>query len=147
MRAPMPCLFGLLALFIPRVIILVLWFLIALSVGYVGLLVRAPLPPPSTVTLAVHDRSRPAIHLTPPTGWMNDPNGLVYFRGEYHVFYQHHPFDPSWGPIYWGHVKSRDLVHWEHLPIALEVEEGVMIFSGSQVCGTIENPICAKYAG
>ncbi len=62
---------------------------------------------------------RPGYHLAPPAGWMNDPNGVVFFRGEYHVFYQHHPFDAKWGPMYWGHAKSADLVHWQHLPIAL----------------------------
>ncbi|MBT2295944.1 glycoside hydrolase family 32 protein [Pseudomonas fluorescens] len=67
----------------------------------------------------VTDDYRPDYHLAPPAGWMNDPNGVVYFRGEYHVFYQHHPFDAKWGPMYWGHAKSADLVHWQHLPIAL----------------------------
>lgn len=62
---------------------------------------------------------RLGFHLSPPLGWMNDPNGLVYFQGEYHVFYQHHPHSPKWGPMYWGHAKSADLVHWEHRPIAL----------------------------
>ncbi|KPX28403.1 MULTISPECIES: glycoside hydrolase family 32 protein [Pseudomonas syringae group] len=86
----------------------------------------------------VHDY-RPAYHLAPPAGWMNDPNGVVYFRGEYHVFYQHHPFDAKWGPMYWGHAKSADLVHWQHLPIALAPgadfdRDGC--FSGSAVvCG------------
>ncbi|MEX6500545.1 glycoside hydrolase family 32 protein [Pseudomonas zhanjiangensis] len=86
----------------------------------------------------VHDY-RPGYHLAPRAGWMNDPNGVVYFRGEYHVFYQHHPFDPSWGPMYWGHAKSRDLVHWQHLPIALEPGDEFDrhgCFSGSAVvCG------------
>lgn len=82
---------------------------------------------------------RPGYHLAPQAGWMNDPNGVVYFRGEYHVFYQHHPFAPNWGPMYWGHAKSRDLVHWQHLPIALEPGDEFDrhgCFSGSAVvCG------------
>lgn len=58
-------------------------------------------------------------HLTPPRGWMNDPNGLIYIDGTYHVFYQYHPFDTVWGPMHWGHAISRDLCLWQHLPIAL----------------------------
>lgn len=58
-------------------------------------------------------------HLCPPTGWLNDPNGLCYFQGHYHVFYQYAPFDPNGGVKFWGHFRSPDLVHWEHLPVAL----------------------------
>ena len=82
---------------------------------------------------------RPGYHISPPAGWMNDPNGVVYFRGEYHVFYQHHPYDAKWGPMYWGHAKSADLVHWQHLPIALAPGDDCDrdgCFSGSAVvCG------------
>lgn len=87
----------------------------------------------------VTDDYRPTYHLAPPVGWMNDPNGVVYFQGEYHVFYQHHPFDAKWGPMYWGHAKSADLVHWQHLPIALAPGDDFDrdgCFSGSAVvCG------------
>ncbi|WP_235715065.1 glycoside hydrolase family 32 protein [Halalkalibacter akibai] len=65
---------------------------------------------------------------------MNDPNGFSYFNGEYHLFYQHHPYSPKWGPMHWGHVKSKDLVNWEHLPIALAPSEDYDVdgcFSGS----------------
>jgi beta-fructofuranosidase len=75
-------------------------------------------------------------HIMAPANWINDPNGLIQYKGEYHVFYQHHPFDENWGPMHWGHVKSKDLVHWEHLPIALaptETYEKDGCFSGSAV--------------
>src|SRR5215471_17102201 len=68
---------------------------------------------------ALADPSRPIFHVTSPAQWMNDPNGPIYYKGYYHLFYQLHPFSDQSGPKYWGHVRSRDLVKWEHLPIAL----------------------------
>ncbi|MBI1842678.1 MAG: glycoside hydrolase family 32 protein, partial [Verrucomicrobia bacterium] len=76
---------------------------------------------------------RPQFHFTPATNWMNDPNGMVYYAGEYHLFYQFNPWGDKWGHMSWGHAVTKDLVHWEHLPIALYEENDVMIFSGSAV--------------
>lgn len=62
---------------------------------------------------------RPNYHFLAPAYWMNDPNGLIYYKEEFHIFYQHNPYGVEWGNIHWGHAKSNDLVYWEHLPIAL----------------------------
>jgi fructan beta-fructosidase len=77
--------------------------------------------------------NRPQFHYTPVKNWMNDPNGLVYFDGEYHLFHQYNPHGDTWGHMSWGHAVSRDLQRWEHLPVALHEEDGVMMFSGSAV--------------
>lgn len=65
------------------------------------------------------DPHRPQFHLTPPAGWMNDPNGLIQWQGQYHMFYQHNPHGAFHGTIHWGHAVSSDLVYWQYLPIAL----------------------------
>lgn len=99
---------------------------------------------------------RPEYHFTPEVNWMNDPNGLVYFDGEYHLFYQHNPHGNEWGHMSWGHAVSADLVSWKHLPVALHDEYGVMAFSGSAVAdldntsglGTVDKPpLVAIYTG
>ena len=61
----------------------------------------------------------PKYHVAPPVGWLNDPNGFCYFNGEYHIFYQHHPYSVNWGPMHWGHSTSKDLFHWKYQPIAI----------------------------
>jgi beta-fructofuranosidase len=66
-----------------------------------------------------NDPHRPRYHFLPPNNWMNDPNGLIYWQGRYHMFYQHNPNNPFWGDIHWGHAVSNDLVHWKDLPLAL----------------------------
>jgi fructan beta-fructosidase len=76
---------------------------------------------------------RPQFHFTPPAFWMNDPNGMVYHKGVYHMFYQHYPESSVWGPMHWGHATSKDLIHWEHKPIALFPDSLGYIFSGSAV--------------
>ncbi len=77
--------------------------------------------------------NRPQFHFSPEKKWMNDPNGMVYNKGVYHLFYQYHPDSTIWGPMHWGHATSKDLLHWQHKPIALYPDKNGFIFSGSAV--------------
>jgi fructan beta-fructosidase len=87
----------------------------------------------SNKTQIVAEKHRPALHFTPDSMWMNDPNGMVYYEGEYHLFYQYYPDSTVWGPMHWGHAVSKDMIAWEHLPIALYPDSLGLIFSGSAV--------------
>lgn len=85
---------------------------------------------------AAHGDERPLLHLTPPVGWMNDPNGLCRYQGRYHLFFQYYPYSTVWGPMHWGHAVSDDLLTWEYLPCALAPDsqaDAQGCFSGSAV--------------
>lgn len=88
-------------------------------------------------TKIADDPFRPKFHPTPTTGWMNDPNGLIWLDGKAHLFYQYYPFAPNWGKMHWGHMVSADLVRWEHLPVALAPDQPyerlLGCFSGSAI--------------
>jgi fructan beta-fructosidase len=76
---------------------------------------------------------RPQYHFTPSHNFMNDPNGMVFYKGEYHLFYQYNPQGQVWGHMSWGHAVSTDMVHWQHLPLAIPEDPNYMIYSGSAV--------------
>ncbi|SOE23615.1 fructan beta-fructosidase [Spirosomataceae bacterium TFI 002] len=102
----------------------------------------------ATTSSLYQENHRPQFHFTPEANWMNDPNGMFYKDGEYHLFYQYYPDSTVWGPMHWGHAVSSDLVSWKHLPIGLYPDSLGYIFSGSAVVdlyntsklGTAENP-------
>ncbi|WP_174614751.1 glycoside hydrolase family 32 protein [Virgibacillus ihumii] len=83
------------------------------------------------MTVESIQKYKPKLHFAPQKNWMNDPNGLVYFEGEYHLFFQHNPYDSVWGPMHWGHAVSENLIEWRELDIALYPDEHGTIFSGS----------------
>jgi fructan beta-fructosidase len=99
-------------------------------------------------SVAYKEPFRPQFHFSPEKKWMNDPNGMVFYKGIYHLFYQYYPEDIVWGPMHWGHATSTDLIHWKHKKIALFPDKLGSIFSGSAVVdidntsglGTKKNP-------
>ena len=99
---------------------------------------------------------RPRIHFSPPRNFMNDPNGLIYYKGVYHLFFQFNPSGNQWGHMNWGHAVSKDLLHWKNLPVAIPEENNISIFSGSAIQDTgnssglgndTEEILCAIYTG
>lgn len=86
-----------------------------------------------TTDTAMGEEYRPKVHFTPTGHWINDPNGMVYYKGIYHLFFQHHPQSSVWGPMHWGHATSKDLIHWKREPIAIYPDSIGTIFSGSAV--------------
>lgn len=97
----------------------------------------------AAVSKASADPDRPVYHFHPPAQWNNDPNGTIFHNGWHHLFYQHNPFDARWGHMHWGHARSRDLVNWEHLPIALwpSLDKGEEhVFSGAALMGDDGRP-------
>jgi fructan beta-fructosidase len=85
------------------------------------------------IFMPIFEKYRPSMHFSPAFGWINDPNGLVYSDGNWHLFYQYFPMGITWGPMHWGHAISRDLVNWKHCPIAIAPDKLGHMFSGSAI--------------
>ena len=106
-------------------------------------------------TAAYDQPYRPQVHFSPREYWTNDPNGLVFFRGEYHLFFQYNPFGEQWGHMSWGHAVSTNLLDWRELPVAIPEQGGEMVFTGSVVadkntsglCGVESECLVAIYTG
>ncbi|MBE9463870.1 glycoside hydrolase family 32 protein [Dyadobacter subterraneus] len=97
------------------------------------LLLICALARPFLMAQDFQEKYRPQFHFTPKANWMNDPNGMVYLNGTYHLFYQYYPNDKIWGPMHWGHATSSDMISWKEQPIALYPDSLGYIFSGSAV--------------
>lgn len=95
------------------------------------------------MTSQIDNEYRPLLHFTPAKNWMNDPNGLVWHKGEYHLYFQHNPFGREWGHMSWGHAVSTDLLNWQELDVAIPEDENGAIFSGSAV--SVGDDIIAIY--
>ena len=91
-------------------------------------------------------RTRPKKHFTPENNWINDPNGLIFHDGQYHLFFQHNPFENKWGHMSWGHAVSTDLINWKELPVAIPEQSDHAIFSGSAVFDDTNNRLVAIYS-
>ena len=86
---------------------------------------------PSYLDAGYDQKHRPQFHFTSRKNWLNDPNGMVYYDGEYHLFFQHNPIANKWGNMTWGHAVSKDMIRWEQLPHAILPYGGGTIFSGT----------------
>lgn len=112
-------------------------FLAALASSTAALTLSKPLSAEASIEAMAHDPNRPSFHLLPPHNWMNDPNGPIFWKGKYHLFYQLNPHAAVWGDMNWGHAISPDMIHWRHQPISLAPTRGGPdsegCFSGSAV--------------
>ncbi|MBC8134291.1 MAG: glycoside hydrolase family 32 protein [Fibrella sp.] len=110
----------------------------------IALLTKAMASVRDAISLAEKDKTRPTFHFHTPANWLNDPNGPIFHRGWFHLFYQFNPYGDGWGHMHWGHARSRNMVHWEHLPIALWPSRSLgeeHVFSGSTFPDATGKPV------